>query len=36
MTPKQEKTDVEQQDGNGNENLMAVFYKQILHGSFLC
>ena len=36
MTPEQEKTDVEQQDGDGNENLMAVFYKQILHGSFLC
>ena len=36
MTPEQEKTNVEQQDGDGNENLMAVFYKQILHGSFLC
>ena len=26
MTPEQEKTNVEQQDGDGNENLMAVFF----------
>ena len=31
MPPKQEKADIEHQNGDGNENLMAVFYKQILH-----
>ena len=33
--PKQEKADVEQQNGNGNEDLVAVFDNQILHGRLL-